>query len=165
MIHLKDLREVPSEQCVAWLGAIASNLRPGDLAEIRATHDLDPHVSLTASVMASDMCWIIFDNDTPITVFGCAPSGQPHSGIVWMMGTPRMDEVALRLGRLSLHCLHLMHERYACLWNYIDVRNERSLRWLQWTGFEILDAIPAHGREQLPFLLFARYEPCVTQLP
>jgi hypothetical protein len=158
VITIKDLRDVPTGLVIAWLGAISSNLRQGDLDEITATTELDPLSCLTASVMVSDMCWIIFDGNIPITVFGCSPSGCENSGIVWMMGTPRMDEVALRLGRISHHCLNLMHERYACLWNYIDARNEKSMRWLSWTGFEIIDIHPEHGREQRPFFTFARLQ-------
>jgi hypothetical protein len=158
MIHLKNLRDTPSEQIVCWLGDIASNLRPEDRDEIEAMSGLDPLVSLTASVMASDMCWVIFENDTPITVFGCGPSGHPDSGIVWMMGTPRMDEVSMRLGRISLYCLQLMHSKYACLWNYIDARNGKSMRWLDWCGFELLEAHPKFGREKRLFLTFARLD-------
>ena len=45
--------------------------------------------------------------------------------------------------------------------NYIDARNEQSLRWLRWTGFKLLEAHPEHGREKRLFFTFARFDPHV----
>jgi hypothetical protein len=161
MIELHDLREVPTGQATAWLGAIATDLRLGDREEIDATTDMSPEDALVGSAAGSDMAWIISNQGRPMTVFGCAPSA-PGSGQVWMMGTPEMDAVSLRLGRVSLRCLHLMHAKHACLWNYIDARNEQSMRWLRWTGFQLLEAHPQFGRQGRLFFTFARYDPNVS---
>lgn len=163
MIQYRDLREASSEQTTAWLEVLAENLRPSDLDEIAASSDLDPLMSLTASVAVSDMAWVILSNDIPVAVFGCAPSGHPNSGQVWMMGTPGMDErrTAISIARSTVPYLDRMHALYACLWNYIDARNEKSMNWLRWSGFRLLEAHPAHGREGRLFFTFARYAPRV----
>lgn len=111
--------------------------------------------------MVSDLAWVILCDGEPLTVFGVAPTGCEGSGMVWMMGTPQMDRVSLRLARISLDCIRLMHRSYRCLWNYIDARNEQSMRWLRWTGFRLLEAHPEFGREGRLFFTFARYEPNV----
>ncbi|QOC54137.1 hypothetical protein [Caulobacter vibrioides] len=163
MITFTDLREAGTEQTLAWLTALSENLRPSDRDEIAATHDLDPLLSLTTSVMLSDMAWIIHADGAPVAVFGCASSGCPGSGLVWMMGTPAMDvrPTALGIARATLPYLRRMHALYPCLWNHIDARNEKSMTWLRWSGFRLLEAHPEHGRERRLFFTFARYDPHV----
>ncbi|WP_343698848.1 hypothetical protein [Caulobacter sp.] len=163
MIEYQDLREASSEQTIAWLEVLAENLRPSDLDEITATSDMDPLLSLTTSVMLSQRAWVIISSGVPVAVFGCAPSGPADSGLVWMMGTPAMDErrTAISIARMTVPYLRQMHRLYACLWNHIDARNEKSMHWLRWCGFRLLEAIPSYGREARPFYIFARYEPDV----
>ena len=163
MITFKDLREEGSEQTVAWMTSLAERLRPSDLDEIAATHALDPAVSLTTSIMLSDHAWVILKDTLPIAVFGCAPSGCPGSGLVWMMGTPDMDghRAAIRIARATNAYLVQMHATYPCLWNYIDARNGKSMNWLRWSGFQLLEAHPEHGPERRMFFTFARYAPHV----
>lgn len=163
MIEYHSLREASPEQTIAWMEVLAENLRPSDLDEIAATSDLDPLLSLTTSVMLSDMAWVITSNDIPVAVFGCAPSGPAGSGLVWMMGTPLMDErrTAISIARSTVPYLRQMHQRYACLWNHIDARNTKSMNWLRWSGFRLLEAVPEYGREGRLFFIFARYDPHV----
>ncbi|PXA91178.1 hypothetical protein DMC25_06390 [Caulobacter sp. D4A] len=163
MITFVDLRQVGPEQSVAWVSDLAGRLRPSDLDEIAATHDLDPEVSLTTSVMLSDHAWVILKGTRPIAVFGCAATGCEGSGLVWMMGTPEMDErrAAMTIARATRPYLRQMHRTYPCLWNYIDARNDKSMNWLRWSGFRLLEAHPKHGREGRLFFTFARYDPHV----
>lgn len=158
MIELRDLREAPAEQIAAWLGAIAGNLRPLDRLEIEATSDLDPTTALIASAMVSELAWVLLVGGEPVAVFGVAPSGCEGSGMVWLMGTPAMDDTPTALARFTRRGLRMMHRRFPCLWNYIDARNEPSMRWLLWSGFRLLEAHPEHGREGRLFFTFARYQ-------
>lgn len=162
MIELIDLREAPTEQTIAWLGVLAANLRPADLAEIDATTDQPPAAALEWSVRLSEMAWVMLADGEPFAIWGCGPSGCPDSGVVWMMGTPAVDTHGTAFGRAALRSLDHMHGRYACLWNYIDARNERSMRWLRWMRFELLEAHPSHGLHGLLFFTFARYRPHVS---
>lgn len=158
-MKIVGLSEVTNAQAAEWLVDLADDLRPSDLAEIEATSGEDPAVSLVSSVMLSDHGWVILTDDgDPIGVFGCAPSDDPEEGLVWMMGSPRMDEPAhaLAILRLSRPYLERMHETYQTLSNHIDARNERSMKWLQWCGFEVLEAAPGYGRNGELFFLFAR---------
>lgn len=163
-MKIVGLAEVSNAQAAEWLVDLAEVLRPSDLTEIEATSGEDPAVSLVSSVMLSDHAWVILaDDEEPIGVFGCAPSGDPEEGIVWMMGSPRMDEPAhaLAILRLSRPYLDKMHDAYPLLSNHIDARNERSMKWLQWCGFEVIEAAPGHGRNGELFFLFARHRPRV----
>ena len=72
------------------------------------------------------------------------------------MGSARLDDIPHTFVRNTLRHLRQMQEFYPCLFNYIDARNERSIRWLSAVGFSILEIIPTHGREGRPFILFGR---------
>jgi len=164
MILFQDLRGVDPAALVVTVSHLAENLRPSDLDEIAAVSDLEPFVALMEAVAVSDRVWTIVSDETPIAVFGCAPAGD-GTGYVWMVGTPAMDQPSNAIGilRATRPYLAEMHQVYSCLWNNIDARNVRSIRWLQWAGFSIIDAHPRFGRQGLPFLTFARIEPCVSQ--
>jgi hypothetical protein len=161
VIEFKDIREHEVSQVTAWLATLAANLRRSDLDEITATHALDPVTSLMTSARLSEMAWVILWNGEPVAIFGAAPTPCPDSGLVWMMGTPGMDDrrPALTIARMTRPYLAVMHRRFPCLWNYIDARNEKSMNWLKWSGFNLLEAHPEHGREKRLFFTFGRFDP------
>lgn len=158
MINVVSLGEVSNAQAAEWLVDISEELRVADLEEIRANTGEDPATALVASVMVSDHAWVILDGDDPIAAFGCGPTTEPGQGFVWMLGTDRMDQPANAMGilRLSRTYKNIMHRTYPLLFNWIDARNEKSLRWLEWCGYEILAEEPEYGVEKRPFYLFAK---------
>lgn len=163
MIDYVDLREVDPGTLVDLLGHLAGNLRQSDLDEINATSELTPMHALVESVRVSERGWIITVDGEPVCIFGAAPSGIPNGGIVWMLGTPRMDErrVALSICRNFRPYLDELHKLWPVLWNRIDARNQKSMDWLTWGGFRLIEAHPNHGREGRLFFTFSRYQPHV----
>ncbi len=161
MIQVVSLAEVSNAQAAEWLVDLAEDLRQCDLDEISATTREDPAVALMSCAMVSDHGWVILDGDDPIAAFGCAPTSDPSAASVWMLGSPRMDEPRNALGilRQSEHYKSVMHRSYPTLFNYIDARNEKSMRWLKWCGYELLTLVPEYGLEGRPFYLFSRHRP------
>lgn len=161
-VSVVDLRGQDPLETLAWLADIADNLRPEDLDEIAASSGQEPLVALIASVMDSEMGFIVFAGDEPISVFGAAPvtGMERDSGIVWMLGTPTMDRPGVARGilRLTRPYIDRLQARFGCLWNRIDARNDKSMRWLSWAGFQIVSVDPCFGREGRPFFTFARQE-------
>ena len=159
MILFHDLAQTSGEQTIDWLDHIAANLRDGDRDEMIATNSLptigppDALLLLTTSVMLSQDAWIITVDDVPVSVFGCAPDG-----VVWMMGTPGMWEPrpARVIAKATGKYVQRWHDEFGWpdLWNWVDARNVLSARWLKWSGFEIADVDPNHGRERRPFIKF-----------
>ncbi len=163
MIKFHNLADVSAEQVHAWLEVIAADLRPGDWDEMRATNPLltigdpDPVLVLAISIMQSEDAWIITNDGEPFCVFGAAPDGDGH-GIVWMMGSTRMDDprAKLAVGKATKPAVDLWLTIWPRVWNHIDARNTQSLQWLLWAGFDIEDVDLTHGREQRPFYLFSK---------
>lgn len=159
MIHFHDLTDATDEQTIDWLDHIAANLRDGDRDEINAANPFptigepDALLLLTTSVMMSEDAWIMTDDDVPVCVFGCAPEG-----MVWMMGTPGMwsPHAARVVAKKTADFVRRWHDEFGWprLWNWVDARNVQSARWLKWSGFEIEDVDPRHGREERSFIQF-----------
>ena len=163
MIQVVPLGEVSNAQAAEWLVDLSEELRQSDLDEIKASTGEDPATAVVASVMVSDHAWMVLDDEDPIAVFGCAPTDDPSAALVWMVGSDRMDEPENALGilRLSRRYKDAMHRTYPVLYNWIDARNEKSLKWLDWCGYEILDADHEYGVERRLFYLFAKRKPHV----
>lgn len=156
-MKIVSLSEVSNAQAAEWLVDLAEDLRSSDLDEIAAATGEDPAVALVSSVMVSSHAWVVLDGEDPICVFGAAP-GDEGEGIVWMMGSPRMDEPRNALGilRRSREYLDELHRTYPRLHNHIDARNDRSMKWVEWCGFEVIDADLSYGIEGRLFFHFER---------
>ena len=89
---------------------------------------------------------------------GVFVTGPTDEGIVWMLGSPKMDLPRNRSGilRRSKGYLGTLLGTYPRLFNHIDARNDRSMKWLEWLGFEIIDVDLSFGIEGRPFFLFER---------
>ena len=75
-----------------------------------------------------------------------------------MVGTPAMDHrrAAITIARNTRPYLDEMLTAYPVLWNHIDARNAKSIRWLLWSGFRVTEACPGHGHGGELFLRFER---------
>jgi len=157
-ITVHDLRETPWETVGPWLDRIAANMRKQDVEEVRASSAIPIHDILPRSVSISSHGWVITSDKTgePIAVFGAAPLALPRMGAAWMLGTDGIEDEALSIARHSRRYMDEMQADYDLLWNYIDARNEVSMRWLKWIGFRLVSLHPFHGRERRAFYTFAR---------
>lgn len=156
MITVHDLRHVEPDVAEAWADQITRNLRRCDLDEIEAMSAVSPGDALRASLGLSTHAYGIVDgNGEAVAMFGAAPHPLPGVGIVWMLGTDAIQTEAVGIAKRTRRYFDELNAAYGILWNYIDARNEVSLRWLRWGGFELLGDTRM-GPEGLPFHIFAR---------
>jgi len=142
----------------ADVAELFAHIRPVDLQEIAATSSLPPLAALVNSVRLSTYAWSARINDQLLCVFGVAPvSVIAGVGAPWLIGTEAMDVRRHRLifARRCAAQLRRMQATFPTLRNYADARNQVTLRWLSWLGFEIQPAIVfgAQGRLFHPFEL------------
>ncbi len=134
--HKKEyiIRESTLDDAVS----LADRLRKTDVQEIYASSARPPHIAIREAFLRSDMCWTAFKENLPIAIFGCAaPSTMSLVASPWMLGSNELDRAAIGIGRASLYYVNKMSERYDILENFIDARQKKSIRWLQWCGFTI----------------------------
>lgn len=116
-----------------------------------------PERALGASLALSSHAYAVLDRTgEPVAMFGAAPHPLPGVGIVWMLGTDGIDREAHAIARKTRRYFTELTEAYpVALWNFIDARNTKSMRWLRWGGFRMIGET-ALGPDGHPFHIFAR---------
>lgn len=134
---------------------IADNMRKEDVDEVYAAAGLGPHEALRVSLQDSSFTWTIRDpHDERLGMFGVGTlEDHDFIGIPWLLGTPGLVDYSIEFIRRSKWFIDLMFEigPYTHLANYVDARNEVSLRWLQRCGFERACLIEDYGYTKVPF--------------
>lgn len=148
--HFRDLQSGD----IAYL---ADNLRAADRQELTALRGPVVHYgdALGRAVLLSSHVWVWADeNNRPLAVFGAAPvSLLDGIGSPWLLGTEGMFEHPRTLVADGRRYLQRMQAIYSELFNYVDARNDRSIRWLKRIGFTVQPARP-YGAMGLPFHRF-----------
>ena len=144
------------------VAAMAPHLRDADREEILISTRMTPAESLHYSMTMSPIAYTALEGDTPICMFG-AGTANPLSftGSPWLLATDDLDRWGFQLGKLCRRYVVEMFDRFDYLCNYVDERNTKAVRWLEWIGFTIHDAAP-HGPYGMPFHKFDMEAPtCV----
>jgi hypothetical protein len=132
---------------------IGANPRPGDALEALALGG-DVERAIRAGLKRSLYAVTALVDGVPVLVFGVTPySILGGVGVVWMLASADLDRprVQRELLRHCRHCLSVMRQDFPeMLFNCVDVRNARAIRWLRWLGFTLLPPVPA-GRNGEPF--------------
>lgn len=132
------------------------NLRESDIKEIRASDNVTPLEALVAPFTYPEATTysIIHDvEDEIIGMFGVTPSiNDKNFGVAWMLNTPHIDQISRRFLKESRYWVDKMGEDFDYLYNFVDKRNWKSLKWLQFCGFEPKEELN-YGYEQRKFLL------------
>ena len=137
---------------------VANNLRPADLAEVKAASGRSPKEVLLQCFFESIPCMTICnDDDMPVAMWGAVPIGDTVGG-VWLLGTTGLTAAGTRTRFLREARKHVdqMQEKYPVLANCVDARNKVHIRWLQWMGFTFIAEHPNYGAEGRAFLEFCR---------
>jgi len=119
-------------------------LRKCDEQEVRAALGLDGRTALQMSFEHAVRSWAILADGDPVAVFGV--SDYPHvrgQGCPWLLASERISEIwRFVLRNTKEYVFGPMMEGFDSLFNFVDVRNEASIRWLEWVGFHISNPIP-----------------------
>lgn len=150
-----EIRVVPASEATALY--IAARLRFSDRLELEAWSGRQPRTALLRSLALSDpdMRWAALWQDRPVATWGVAYSWD-DVGTAWFLGTDNLRLVPKRdFWALSREYVDRMQSRYAELFNYVDVRNHISRRWLERLGFTPgpTKSAPASGK---PFTKYTR---------
>ena len=137
---------------IFWL---AENMRQADVDEVAAEGGRGPYAALRDSLNASAAAWTGLVNDEPVCVFGVSPTDiLGGTGSPWLLGTDKVERYAVTFLRLNKKYVAKMLELFPHLVNYVDVRNETSIRWLRWLGFKLDSAPVPYGMFGMPFFRF-----------
>jgi hypothetical protein len=138
---------------------LADNLRQEDIAEVWKSHHKTPGQALFDSFSNSVLCFTIEVNETPIAMFGLVPhAALSRVAIIWLLASPELEKVQRAFLRQSRYFIELLLDHYPLLFNYVDIHNAVSIKWLKWLGADFGPTIP-YGVEQQYFQYF-QFERC-----
>lgn len=113
---------------------LAANLDEAGRDLIINNWDVAPEEGITDSFKASPLCWTILVDNKVAGMFGCTEDGN-----AWLTTAPEIEKVKLRFVRQSMPYIKQMAEYCGGgLVSYAHKDNQLLLRWLEWSGFDIV---------------------------
>lgn len=146
-IIIRDSVPVDSED-------LKEKLRDSDIQEIWVSHHEKPGEALDYSFRHSLPCMTVLRNGEPIAIFGIAPIHMlDNKAAIWLLATDEFIKIKKTFIKLSKQCIEHFLSFYPVLFNYVDVRNRKSLLYLKWCGAELSKPSP-YGIDSRDFVHF-----------
>jgi len=138
---------------------LAPKIRKSDREEIRASNNSTPLKALVeAFTLENSKIYSVIrtEDNSVIGMFGSAPCADPDYGVAWMLSSEDLFKHTKQFIKECPHWINEMGEGYKYLYNFVDKRNWKSLKWLQYLKFEPKTEIGDYGFEKIPFLLMMK---------
>jgi len=138
---------------------LAPKMRKADREEIRASDGKSPLEALVIPFTykeARSYTIIGTAKEGVIGMFGVAPTKDPEYGIAWLLSSETLFKHTKQFIKECPYWVSQMSEGYTYIYNWVDRRNWKSLKWLQFLGFEAKEEIKQYGVGKLPFLLMIK---------
>lgn len=132
---------------------VADNMRPEDVAEIKASSGLAPLDCLMIGVSISPYSQAIESNGKPMAILGLAFNGST-AGVPWLLGTSDITKAKKSFLSASKSALNEMLAMCPTLSNYVHAKNTKSISFLKCLGFDIGTPEP-YGVAMEPFHKFS----------
>ncbi len=130
---------------------IAAAIRQADCNECWAAGAMTARDALRMSLDGAALArtWLV--DGQPAAMGGI--SGERESASIWLLTTDLVEQHRRRFLADSRRSLDAVKDDYELLFNFVDVRNRRTIRWLKWLGFTIEEPRP-YGPLGMPFHFF-----------
>ncbi len=137
---------------------VSRGLRLCDYNELYAATGRNPMEVVMESFRATPGdCYVFRYRGTgrPVSIFGCG-AGSKGTGVPWMVSTPDVKHCAREVIVLGNRYTNMWQNKYPLLVNYVDARNEASMRWLKALGYSFIRLHEHYGAARIPFYEFVR---------
>ena len=138
---------------------LAPKMRTGDRKEIMASNGSTPLESLVIPFTqkgAKIYSIIGTKSEGVIGMFGSTPTKEKDYGVVWLLSSEHLFRHIKQFIKECPKWVAEMSEGYEYVYNFVDERNWKSLKWLQFLGFEPKKKIGDFGVGKMPFLLMMK---------
>lgn len=142
MIYYERGNIVVRTSCASDIQSLKNRLREADEKEIIAAGNASSEEVLCQSFARSTLRYTVDIEGVPVAMFGIVPDSiLGRRANVWFLGAPEMTRIKKTFVRLSRHFIGEFLSQYPELWNMVDSRYERTLRWLESCG-AVINAKP-----------------------
>ena len=138
---------------------LAPKMRKGDRQEIMASDGATPLESLVVPFTQKNakICTIVgTEAEGVIGMFGSSPIKEEGYGIVWLLSSEDLFKHIKQFIKECPKWVEDMSKGYDYVYNFVDERNWKSLKWLQFLGFEPKTKIGEYGIGKMPFILMMK---------
>lgn len=138
---------------------LAPKIRKGDRQEIMASDGASPLEALVIPFTqknAKIYSIIGTKSEGVIGMFGSSPTKEKGYGVVWLLSSEALFKHTKQFIKECPKWVNDMSKGYEYVYNFVDERNWKSLKWLQFLGFEPRRKIGDFGIGKMPFLLMMK---------
>jgi hypothetical protein len=137
-------------------------MREADAVEVHASSGLTPLEAVLDSLRRSTYARAAVIGDEVVAMWGVAPVERQDIGVVWLLGTRRLNRYPVAFVSEARRELRQMLQVRPVLANWVDARYQSAVRWAGRVGFRVCDPEP-FGHEGRPFHpIFFWEDRCVT---
>lgn len=138
---------------------LADKIRQADLDEIKASDNVGATEALmTPFEYRGHRTWSVIgtEEEYVIGMFGSVPTIEPDYGIAWLLSSEELFKYKKEFIKQSPQWVDEMGKGYKYLYNYVDCRNEKSIKWLRYLGFNTIEREEQYGKGKMPFYLMMK---------
>lgn len=134
---------------------LALNLRREDREELLLAGWKDMEKAIRDTLKITEGAKVVVNSDGEIlAMFGAVPDANGY-GIGWVFASTALDKHWFEFARGTKKMYRRYFGRFAKVYNLVDVRYERCIKWLEWLGFVGRD-ICNTGPHNAAFLVMVR---------
>jgi len=97
-----------------------------------------------------------------VGMFGSVPTLDRDYGVAWLLSSDELFNYKKEFVTQSPEWVSQMGKGYKYLFNYVDARNEKSMKWLRYLGFKTIKREEQYGKGKIPFYLMMKEIICVA---
>jgi hypothetical protein len=138
---------------------LAPKMRTADREEIRASNGKSPLEALVIPFTykkSRNYTIVGTANEGVMGMFGVTPTKDSEYGVAWLLSSEDLFKHTKQFIKECPYWVSQMSEGYTYIYNWVDRRNWKSLKWLQFLGFEPKEEMKNYGVGKLPFLLMIK---------
>ena len=133
---------------------LAVTLRTADRRELEAASSAPPLIILLDAIRDSSECWTLLHSGRVMAMWGVVPredfSLLGRVGSAWLLTSDLVEMFPKTFMSVCMRELSELLDRWDGVFNFIDVRHEKAIRWAERLGFRLADPAP-YGEQGLPF--------------
>lgn len=133
---------------------LAPNVRKSDKEEIWKSHHKIPETALIDGYTKSLITLTVERYEVPVAMFGINPLSLINDkAVIWLLASDDIYKIKYEFLKQCRKFIRLFLDIYPLLFNWVDVENKTTLKWLKFCGCKLGPVLP-YGTEKAPFQYF-----------